>query len=133
MSNKQQNIKVSTKKKIKKIVNHALVYVQSSFNNTLVYITDLDGNTLSWATSGGSGFKGSKKSTPYAAQIAAKKVGQNVKDSYSVKYIEVYVKGPGPGREAAVRALAEFFKISAIHDITGIPHNGCRGSKERRT
>lgn len=130
MATKQATAK--QRKKAKRIVSSGMVHIQASFNNTLVYITDLEGNTLSWATAGGMGFKGSRKSTPYAAQVAAKKAAQDAKDMYGMKSVDVFVKGPGPGREAAARALADFFKVTSITDATGIPHNGCRAEKERR-
>ncbi|MBU1654429.1 MAG: 30S ribosomal protein S11 [Gammaproteobacteria bacterium] len=121
-----------TRKKIKKVVTDGIVHVHASFNNTIVTITDRQGNALCWATSGGSGFRGSRKSTPFAAQIAADRAGQVAKE-YGVKNLDVNVKGPGPGRESAVRALnAAGFKISSITDVTPIPHNGCRPPKKRR-
>lgn len=124
---------VKQKKKSKVQVSSGKVYIQASFNNTLVYITDLDGNTLSWATAGGMGFKGSRKSTPYAAQQAATKAAQAAKDNYSMRSVDIFVKGPGPGREAAARAISNCFdKVTSIYDVTGIPHNGCRAEKERR-
>ena|SRR5581483_6390854 len=124
---------VKQKRKAKVAVVSGRAYIQASFNNTLVYITDLDGNTLSWATAGGMGFKGSRKSTPYAAQQAASKAAQAAKDTYSMRFVEIFIKGPGPGREAAARALSNCFdKVTSIYDVTGIPHNGCRAEKERR-
>src|SRR5688500_11818637 len=121
-----------TRKKIKKIVTEGIAYVNASFNNTIVTITDRQGNTLCWATSGGSGFRGSRKSTPFAAQVAAEKAG-TVAMEHGVKNLEVRVKGPGPGRESAVRALnAVGFRITEIEDVTPIPHNGCRPPKKRR-
>jgi len=108
------------------------VYIQASYNNTLIYITDLCGNALVWKTAGSEGFKGSKKSTPYAAQIASKVAAKNVKELYNMSTVEVYIKGPGPGREAAIRGLSGYLKITYISDVTSIPHNGCRPSKERR-
>lgn len=120
------------KKKAKRTVTSGKVYIQATFNNTLVYLTDLDGNTLSWATAGGQGFKGSRKSTPFAAQQASKAAAQTAADSYGLRSVEVYVKGPGPGRDSAIKAVAEFFKVTFISDITKIPHNGCRAQKERR-
>lgn len=120
------------RKKIKKVISIGKIYVQASFNNTLVYITDLEGNTLGWGTAGGQGFKGSRKSTPYAAQVAAKKVAQEVQEAYKMKTVDVFIKGPGPGREAATRAMSDFFRVTSITDVTGIPHNGCRAQKERR-
>ena len=120
------------KKKVKKIVNEGVAHINASFNNTIVTITDKQGNTLAWATSGGSGFRGSRKSTPFAAQIAAEKAGQKEID-FGIKSLEVLVKGPGPGRDSAVRALnSVVYKITNIKDITPLPHNGCRPPKKRR-
>ncbi|MBZ4194868.1 MAG: 30S ribosomal protein S11 [Candidatus Contendobacter sp.] len=121
-----------TRKRVKKNVVDGIAHVHASFNNTIITITDRQGNTLAWATSGGSGFRGSRKSTPFAAQVAAERVGNVVKE-YGVKNLEVNVKGPGPGRESAVRSLnAAGFKIMSIMDVTPIPHNGCRPPKRRR-
>jgi small subunit ribosomal protein S11 len=121
-----------TRKKIKKNVSDGITHIHASFNNTIVTITDRQGNTLAWATSGGCGFRGSRKSTPFAAQVAAEKAGTVVKDM-GMKTMEVWVKGPGPGRESAVRSLnALGFKITNISDVTPIPHNGCRPPKRRR-
>jgi small subunit ribosomal protein S11 len=121
-----------TKKKVKKQVADGIAHVHASFNNTIITITDRQGNALAWATSGGSGFRGSRKSTPFAAQVAADRVGQAVKE-FGVKNLDVNVKGPGPGRESAVRALNNAgFKITGITDVTPIPHNGCRPPKKRR-
>ena len=123
---------VKTKKKVKRQILDAVAHVHASFNNTIITITDRQGNALAWATAGGCGFKGSRKSTPFAAQVAAEKAGTTAKD-YGVKNLEVRVKGPGPGRESAVRALnAVGFRISQIEDVTPIPHNGCRPPKRRR-
>jgi len=120
------------KKKIKRQILDAVAHVQASFNNTIITITDRQGNALCWATAGGCGFRGSRKSTPFAAQVAAEKAG-NVALEYGVKNMEVRVKGPGPGRESAVRALnALGFRITQIEDVTPIPHNGCRPPKKRR-
>ncbi|MCU0833154.1 MAG: 30S ribosomal protein S11 [Chromatiaceae bacterium] len=120
------------KKKVKKQVADGIAHVHASFNNTIITITDRQGNALAWATSGGSGFRGSRKSTPFAAQVAADRVGQAVKE-YGVRNLDVNVKGPGPGRESAVRALNNAgFKITSITDVTPIPHNGCRPPKKRR-
>ena len=120
------------KKKEKRIVNEGVAHIYASFNNTIVTITDKQGNTLSWATSGGSGFRGSRKSTPFAAQIAAEKAGIKAAE-FGVKSLEVLVKGPGPGRDSALRALNSIgFNISSIEDVTPIPHNGCRPPKQRR-
>ncbi len=121
-----------TKKKTKRVVTDAVAHVQASFNNTIVTITDRQGNALSWATAGGSGFRGSRKSTPFAAQVAAEKAGRAALD-YGVKAVEVRIKGPGPGRESAVRSLnALGYKVTNIIDVTPIPHNGCRPPKKRR-
>ncbi len=121
-----------TRKKVKKNVVDAIAHIHASFNNAIVTITDRQGNALAWATSGGSGFRGSRKSTPFAAQVAADRVGEMVKE-FGVKNLEVEVKGPGPGRESAVRALNNAgFKITNITDVTPIPHNGCRPPKKRR-
>ncbi len=122
----------STRKKVKKTVVDGIAHVHASFNNTIINITDRQGNTLAWATAGGSGFRGSRKSTPFAAQIAAQKVGEVAKD-FGMKNLDVNIKGPGPGRESAVRALnALGYKITNITDVTPIPHNGCRPPKKRR-
>jgi len=121
-----------TKKKVKKDVADGIAHIHASFNNTIIMITDRQGNALAWATAGGSGFRGSRKSTPFAAQIAAEKAGEKVKE-YGMKNLEVEVKGPGPGRESAVRALNNAgFQITNITDVTPIPHNGCRPPKKRR-
>ena len=121
-----------TKKKIKRTIVDGIAHVQASFNNTIVTITDRQGNALSWATSGGAGFKGSRKSTPFAAQVASESAGKAAME-YGLKNLEVRVKGPGPGRESSVRALnACGYKITNIIDVTPIPHNGCRPPKRRR-
>ncbi|MDH3947899.1 MAG: 30S ribosomal protein S11 [Gammaproteobacteria bacterium] len=121
-----------TRKKVKKDVSDGIAHVHASFNNTIVTITDRQGNALCWATAGGSGFRGSRKSTPFAAQVAAERAGTMAQE-YGMKNLEVCVKGPGPGRESAVRALnAKGFKITNISDVTPIPHNGCRPPKKRR-
>ena len=123
---------VKTKKKIKRIVTDGIAHVQASFNNTIVTITDTQGNALSWASSGGLGFRGSKKSTPFAAQTAAETAAKAAME-YGLKTVEVYVKGPGSGREAAIRSLqAAGLDVSMIKDVTPIPHNGCRPPKRRR-
>jgi len=121
-----------TRKKVKRVVTDAIAHIHASFNNTIVTITDRQGNTLSWATSGGSGFRGSRKSTPFAAQVAAERAGEAAK-VYGVKNVDVEVKGPGPGRESTIRALnAVGFKVGVITDVTPIPHNGCLPPKKRR-
>ncbi len=120
------------RKKVKKNVTDAVAHIHASFNNTIIMITDRQGNTLSWSTAGAAGFKGSRKSTPFAAQVAADKAAQAAAE-HGVKNVEVLVKGPGPGRESAVRALnAAGFKITNITDVTPLPHNGCRPPKRRR-
>ena len=120
------------RKKVKKNVAEGIAHVHASFNNTIVTITDRQGNALSWATSGSNGFKGSRKSTPFAAQVAAEVAGKAAQEC-GVKNLEVRIKGPGPGRESAVRALNNVgFKITSISDVTPVPHNGCRPPKKRR-
>ena len=121
-----------TRKRVKKNVVDGVAHVHASFNNTIVTITDRQGNTLSWATAGGSGFRGSRKSTPFAAQVAAERAGNTAKE-FGVKNLEVEINGPGPGRESAVRALnSNGFRITNITDVTPIPHNGGRPPKKRR-
>jgi len=121
-----------SKKRIKKNIVEGVAHIHASFNNTIVMITDRQGNAISWSTSGAGGFKGSRKSTPFAAQIAAETAGKSAQDS-GVKNLEVLIKGPGPGRESAVRALNNLgFKITSIADVTPVPHNGCRAPKRRR-
>ena len=120
------------KKKARRNVPKAVAHIRASFNNTIITITDRQGNALSWATSGGAGFRGSRKSTPFAAQVAAEKAGR-VALEYGLKTLEVRIKGPGPGRESAVRSLnAVGYKVTNIIDVTPIPHNGCRPPKKRR-
>mgnify|MGYP005850529115 FL=1 len=121
-----------TKRKVRKNITNGVAHVSSTFNNTMVTITDMQGNTISWATAGGQGFKGSRKSTPFAAQMAAETAGKAAQE-HGMQVLEVKVKGPGSGRESAVRALqAMGMTITAIHDVTSIPHNGCRPPKRRR-
>lgn len=121
-----------TRRRIKQQISEAIVHVHASFNNTIIMFTDRKGNALAWATAGGSGFRGSRKSTPFAAQVAAEKAG-TVAQEYGVKNLEVQIKGPGPGRESTVRALhAMGFRVLSISDVTPIPHNGCRPPKKRR-
>jgi small subunit ribosomal protein S11 len=123
---------IRAKKKVKKSVAEGIAHVHASFNNTIITITDRQGNALSWATSGGAGFKGSRKSTPFAAQVAASKAGDAAKN-FGINNLEIEVSGPGAGRESAVRALNGCgFKITKISDVTPIPHNGCRPPKKRR-
>jgi len=121
-----------SRKKVKRSVADGVAHIHATFNNTIITITDRQGNTLSWATSGGSGFRGSRKSTPFAAQVAAERAGEVAREM-GMKNLEVMVKGPGPGRDSAVRALNGIgFKITRIDDVTPIPHNGCRPPKKRR-
>jgi len=120
-------------RKEKKNVLRGQAHVHSSFNNTIITITDLEGNTLAWASSGTVGFKGSRKATPFAAQRAAQNVGHQVRNDFNMREVEVFVKGPGPGREGSIRSLqASGLSVVAIHDITPLPHNGCRPPKRRR-
>lgn len=128
----KKDSKEPTKKKDKKVGANGVAHVRSTFNNTIVTITDQSGNTVAWASAGAQGFKGSRKSTPYAAQMAAESAARKALDM-GMKKVEVYVKGPGAGREAAVRALqAAGLDVDIIRDVTPIPHNGCRPSKRRR-
>ena len=121
-----------TRKKVRTTVVDGIAHIYASLNNTIVTITDRQGNTLSWATSGGSGFRGSRKSTPFAAQVAAERAGVAAQE-YGLKNLDVEVKGPGPGSESAIRSLNNCgFKITNITDVTPIPHNGCRPPKKRR-
>ncbi len=123
---------VRTKKKVSKNVVAGVAHIKSTFNNTLVTISDLNGNVISWASAGGLGFRGSRKSTPFAAQMAAETATKAAMD-HGMKTVEVYVKGPGAGREAAIRALqATGLEVNSIKDVTPIPHNGCRPPKRRR-
>lgn len=125
---KQQKVR----KKAKHVVSDGIVHVHASFNNTIVTFTDRQGNALCWATSGGSGFRGSRKSTPYAAQVATERAAAVAKE-YGMKSVAVFVHGPGPGRESTIRELiSQDFKIVEITDVTGIPHNGCKPPKKRR-
>ena len=124
--------KATTKRRVKKNVEHGQAHIQSSFNNTIVTISDTQGNAVSWASAGELGFRGSKKSTPFAAQSAAETAAKAAME-HGMKYVEVYVKGPGQGREAAIRALQTAgLEVTMIKDVTPIPHNGCRPPKRRR-
>ncbi len=126
------NTATRVRKKIKKSVNEGIVHVHASFNNTIITITDMQGNALSWASSGGAGFKGSRKSTPYAAQVAAEQAGK-VAQEHGIKTLVARIFGPGPGREAALRGIGSLgILITSITDVTAIPHNGCRPPKRRR-
>jgi small subunit ribosomal protein S11 len=121
-----------TKKKVKKHIVDGIAHIHASFNNTIITITDRQGNAVSWATAGGCGFRGSRKSTPFAAQVAAERAGKAAQE-VGMKSLEVRVRGPGPGRVSAVRSLnSTGFKITNIEDVTPIPHNGCRPPKKRR-
>ena len=131
MANNKVTKKV-TKKRNRRNVQHGQAHIQASFNNTIVTLTDSEGNALSWASAGGLGFRGSKKSTPYAAQMAAETAAKAAAP-YGLKTIDVMVKGPGSGREAAIRALAACgLEVQTIKDVTPVPHNGCRPPKRRR-
>ena len=122
----------ASRKKVKKQIAEGIAHVHASFNNTIITITDRQGNALSWATAGGSGFRGSRKSTPFAAQVASERAATAAQE-FGLKSVDVMVKGPGPGRESAVRALnAVGLKVTNITDVTPIPHNGCRPPKKRR-
>ncbi len=124
--------KVRTKKKVKKNIANGVVHIQSTFNNTIVTITDSVGNVVAWSSAGVQGFKGSRKSTPFAAQLAAQDAAKKAMEN-GMRSVEVYVKGPGPGRESALRALQSVgFNVMMIKDVTPIPHNGCRPPKRRR-
>ena len=125
-------MKKGSRKKVKKSVQTGIAHIQSTFNNTMITVTDVSGNVLCWATAGAQGFKGSRKSTPFAAQVAAEECSKKAME-HGVRHLSVYVKGPGSGRESAVRALqAAGIKITLIRDVTPIPHNGCRPPKRRR-
>ena len=122
----------STRQKVKKNIQSGIAHIKSTFNNTIITITDPSGNTIAWSSAGARGFHGSRKSTPFAAQVAADDAARKAMD-HGMRTIAVYLKGPGPGREAALRSLqAAGFKISLIRDVTPIPHNGCRPPKRRR-
>ena len=124
--------KTKTKQKVKRSLTHGIAHITSSFNNTIITITDENGNALAWSSAGLKGFKGSRKSTPFAAQVAAEDVGNKAKE-YGIKSLKVQVSGPGSGREAALRSLQSIgYIISSIKDVTPIPHNGCRPPKKRR-
>jgi len=125
--------KVIKRRRERKVIEKGAAHIRSSFNNTMVTVTDANGNALSWASSGGLGFRGSKKSTPFAAQMAAETAAKAAIENYGLKTVEVYVKGPGQGREAAIRALQSAgLDVTMIKDVTPIPHNGCRPPKRRR-
>ncbi len=122
-----------TKRKEKKSVPLGKAFIQATYNNTIITLTDMQGNVISWASAGGEGFKGSRKSTPFAAQMAAKSAADKAVDNAGLKSVEVYVKGPGIGREAAIRSLFQSgIEVTKIKDVTPVPHNGCRPKKRRR-
>jgi small subunit ribosomal protein S11 len=124
--------KTTKKKKVKKDVGYGLANIQSTFNNTIISISDREGNVVCWSSSGTAGFKGARKGTPFAAQLAAREVSSKAKE-FGVRYVDVRVKGPGAGRESAIRSLqSDGLEIKSIRDITPIPHNGCRVRKRRR-
>ena len=128
----KQPSQTKVKKKEKKNISNAIAHVNSSFNNTLITITDYQGNTIAWSSSGSMGFKGSRKSTPYAAQLAAEDAGKKASE-HGVKIVDIEVQGPGSGRESALRALQIVgFQVNSIRDVTPIPHNGCRPKNRRR-
>jgi small subunit ribosomal protein S11 len=124
--------KTSKKKKQKKTVPFALAYIQATYNNTIVTITDPQGNTLCWASGGTIGYKGTKKGTPYAAQLAAEKAATKAKKEFGVQDVEIRVKGNGPGRETAIRTIANILNVKVLRDVTPLPHDGCRPPKRRR-
>lgn len=133
MPEKKESKSTKKKTKVVKVQDKGRVYILSSFNNTLVTVTDIEGNVLKWSSAGASGFKGTRKSTPFAATTAVDKVVKSVAEDYGLKEVEIFVKGPGPGRDAALRAIrAAGVKISLIADLTPIPHNGPRPKKKRR-
>lgn len=128
----KKTVKKKTKRKEKKIVSHGILYINSTFNNTIINVTDKEGNVLTWCAGGCVGFKGSRKSTPFAAQLAAEKVLKEA-ENFGIKSLDIRVKGPGAGRESALRSVSgTHFRVRSIKDITPIPHNGCRPKKKRR-
>ena len=130
---KKPGVKVAARKKSKRQVVDAVVHIQATFNNTIVTFTDRQGNAIAWSSAAKCGFKGSRKSTPYAAQMAAEAAAKLATEGYSTKNVDVKVKGPGPGRESAIRQLSSSgLNVMSIEDVTGIPHNGCRDPKKRR-
>ena len=132
MARRTQRTKRSSSRKVKRTLSHGRIHIHATFNNTIVTITDLQGNALLWASSGSSGFKGSRKSTPYAARLAAEQIINEGRE-LGLQEVDLFVKGPGPGREAAIRAIqASEIKVRSISDVTPVPHNGCRPPKKRR-
>jgi small subunit ribosomal protein S11 len=132
MAQAKPKTKVKSKKKVKKDVGYGVAHIQSTFNNTIITITDHQGSTVCWTSAGTAGFKGARKGTPFAAQLAAKEASNRARD-YGVRYVDVRIKGPGAGRESAIRALQSAgMEIKSIKDVTPIPHNGCRVRRRRR-
>jgi len=131
MAGSNRNVVARGTKKLKRIPADCVMHINASFNNTIVALADRQGNVIAWATAGGSGFRGSRKSTPFAGQVAADRVLEKALEQ-GLKEVEVKIKGPGPGRESALRAIAQKVKVTSIHDMTPIPHNGCRPKKKRR-
>lgn len=129
----QTSIEPTVRRRGRLVHNEGLAHVHASFNNTIITITDRQGNALSWASAGGSGYSGSRKSTPFAAQVAAESAAKKVIENHDMRSVDVFVKGPGPGRESAIRAMhATGLRITTISDVTPLPHNGCRPPKRRR-
>lgn len=131
MKDKGGKASAGVRKKLRRIPPEGVMHILASFNNTIVTLADRQGNVIAWATAGGSGFRGSRKSTPFAGQVAADRVLEKALDQ-GLREVEVKIKGPGPGRESALRAIAQKVKVTSIHDVTRIPHNGCRPKKKRR-
>jgi small subunit ribosomal protein S11 len=132
MARRQQRARRSASKKVKRTLSHGRIYIHATFNNTIVTITDLQGNAVAWASAGAAGFKGSRKSTPYAARLAAEQLIATGRD-FGLQEVDLFIKGPGPGREAAIRAIqGSEVKVRSISDVTPVPHNGCRPPKKRR-
>jgi len=132
MATAKPKTKVKTKKKVRKEIGYGIAHIQSTFNNTIITITDRQGATVCWTSAGTAGFKGARKGTPFAAQLAAKEASNRARD-YGVRYLDVRIKGPGAGRESAIRALqSSGLEIKSIKDVTPIPHNGCRVPRRRR-
>jgi small subunit ribosomal protein S11 len=131
MKDKGGKASAGVRKKARRIPPEGVMHILASFNNTIVTLADRQGNVIAWATAGGSGFRGSRKSTPFAGQVAADRVLEKALDQ-GLREVEVKIKGPGPGRESALRAIAQKVKVTSIHDVTRIPHNGCRPKKKRR-
>lgn len=132
MTAKKKTVKVRVKRKEKKNIAHGAAHIQATFNNTIVTVTDLEGNSIAWESAGSVGFKGSRKGTPFAAQMAAESVAKKAQE-HGMRRVEVFVKGPGSGKETAVRTLqAAGLEVGAVNDVTPVPHNGCRAKKRRR-